>query len=99
MSKDFLGFIHSVLNGNIIGNLWFGYNCQFYTRKTQNWENLRRPLSVPCPTQWFSMSLDTTEANASHTIGFWHKLTRKKLSGKKKALLDFPKEICAYDQF
>ena len=48
---------------------------------------------------WFSMSLDTTEANASHTIGFWHKLTRKKLSGKKKALLDFPKEICAYDQF
>ena len=40
MSKDFLGFIHSVLKGNIVGNLWFGYNCQFYTQKTQNWENL-----------------------------------------------------------
>ena len=40
MSKDFLGFIHSVLKGNIVGNLWFGYNCQFYTQITQNWENL-----------------------------------------------------------
>ena len=40
MSKDFLGFIHSVLKGNIGGNLWFGYNCQFYTKKTQNWENV-----------------------------------------------------------
>ena len=37
MSKD---FIHSVSKGNIVGNLWFGYNCQFYTQKTQNWENL-----------------------------------------------------------
>ena len=39
MSKDFLGFIltiHSVSKGNIVGNLWFGYNCQFYTQKTQN---------------------------------------------------------------
>ena len=40
MSKDFLGFMHSVLKGNIVGNLWFGYNCQFYTQITQNWENL-----------------------------------------------------------
>ena len=40
MSKDFLGFIHSVSKGNIVGNLWFGYNCQFHTQKTQNWENL-----------------------------------------------------------
>ena len=40
MSKDFLGFIHSVSKGNIVGNLWFGYNCQFYTQITQNWENL-----------------------------------------------------------
>ena len=40
MSKDFLGIIHSVSKGNIVGNLWFGYNCQFYTQKTQNWENL-----------------------------------------------------------
>ena len=40
VSKDFLGFIHSVPKGNIVGNLWFGYNCQFYTQKTQNWENL-----------------------------------------------------------
>ena len=40
MSKDFLGFMHSVLKGNIAGNLWFGYNCQFYTQITQNWENL-----------------------------------------------------------
>ena len=40
MSKDFLGFIHSVPNGNIVGNLWFGYNCQLNIQKTQNWENL-----------------------------------------------------------
>ena len=26
--------------GNIVRNFWFGYNCQFYTQKTQNWENL-----------------------------------------------------------
>ena len=40
MLKDFLGFIHSVSKGNIVGSLWFGYNCQFYTQITQNWENL-----------------------------------------------------------
>ena len=40
MSKDFLGFIHSVSKRNIVGKLWFGYNCQFYTQKTQNCENL-----------------------------------------------------------
>jgi hypothetical protein len=34
MLEDFLG------KGNIGGNFWFGYNCQFYTQKTQNWENL-----------------------------------------------------------
>ena len=39
MSKDFLGFIQLVTEGIIVGNLWFVYNHQFYTQKTQNLED------------------------------------------------------------
>ena len=45
---------------------------------------------------WLSKSLDTSEANASHTIGFWHRLTGKYLSGKKIALFDFTSIIAPF---
>jgi hypothetical protein len=66
MSKDFLGFIHSVLKGNIVGNWWLGYNCQFYTQITQNWEN----LVISGLFKWHKFT-----SYPSHSAIYWSKIT------------------------